>query len=189
MLDFVVLYDACVLYPAPLRDFLMHLALTDIYHAKWTNEIHEEWISNVIFNRADLSRKFLNVTRDKMNESVRDCLVDGYQYLIPDLALPDKNDRHVLAAAIHSGASIIVTYNLKDFPKEIIAKYDIEAYHPDEFINNLLDLSTEMVCLAAKRHRSSLRNPPKTVTEYLETLSRQLLKNTVNKLLKYAHII
>ena len=39
-----VVYDACVLYPAPLRSFLMYLAVTDLYHARWTNEIHEEWM-------------------------------------------------------------------------------------------------------------------------------------------------
>lgn len=38
--SFIVVYDACVLYPAPLRDLLMHLALTDLFRAKWTNKIH-----------------------------------------------------------------------------------------------------------------------------------------------------
>lgn len=31
---FTAVYDANVLYPAPLRDFLMHLALTGIYRAR-----------------------------------------------------------------------------------------------------------------------------------------------------------
>lgn len=31
--NFTVIYDACVLYPAPLRDLLMRLALTDLYRA------------------------------------------------------------------------------------------------------------------------------------------------------------
>ncbi len=43
MAQFNVIYDSCVLYPAPLRDLLMRLALTDLYHAKWTQEIHKEW--------------------------------------------------------------------------------------------------------------------------------------------------
>jgi hypothetical protein len=48
---FTALYDACVLYPAPLRDLLMHLALTDLYRAKWTDAIHEEWMRNVLKDR------------------------------------------------------------------------------------------------------------------------------------------
>lgn len=39
---FTVVYDACVLYPAPLRDLLMRLALTDLYRARWSNQIHDE---------------------------------------------------------------------------------------------------------------------------------------------------
>ncbi len=189
MTNFATLYDACVLYPAPLRDLLMNLAITDLYRAKWTNEIHEEWISSVLSNRSDLDRKFLERTRDRMNMSVRDCLVENYQYLIPTLSLPDSNDRHVLAAAIHSCSSVIVTYNLKDFPKEVIEKHGIEAKHPDEFLINLFDLSSEMVCLAVKRHRASLKNPPKTLEQYLLTLEKQSMKKTVNKLKDFSHFI
>lgn len=53
--SFTALYDACVLYPAPLRDFLVQLALTDLFRAKWTDQIHEEWIRNVLKNRQDLT--------------------------------------------------------------------------------------------------------------------------------------
>ncbi len=55
MTNFSTLYDACVLYPAPLRDLLMNLAITDMYRAKWTNEIHEEWISSILSNRKEFS--------------------------------------------------------------------------------------------------------------------------------------
>ena len=48
--NFTVLYDANVLYPAPLRDVLMQLALTGLYRAKWSKRIHEEWIRNVKLN-------------------------------------------------------------------------------------------------------------------------------------------
>lgn len=70
MTNFSVLYDACVLYPASLRDLLMHLAIMDLYRAKWTNEIHDEWINGVLSNRSDLDRKCLERTRDKMNMNV-----------------------------------------------------------------------------------------------------------------------
>jgi len=185
MTNFTVLYDACVLYPAPLRDLLMNLAVTDLFRAKWTNEIHEEWISSLLAVRKDLNRKFLERTRDLMNEHVRDCLVENYQYLIPTLDLPDANDRHVLAAAIHSRASVIVTFNLRDFPKRIIKKYEIEAQHPDEFLMNLIDLSYEIFFRAVKRHHHSLKNPKKTLNEYLAILEKQSLNNTVKEIRKY----
>ena len=76
-----VVYDACVLYPAPLRDLLMRLALTDLYRARWSDQIHEEWINAVLRNRPDLSRAQLERTRSLMNAHVRDALVEGHQPL------------------------------------------------------------------------------------------------------------
>jgi hypothetical protein len=74
---FTVLYDACVLYPAPLRDLPLRLALTDLYRARWSEAIHEEWIRAVLRNRPDLSRQQLERTSALMNAHVRDALVDG----------------------------------------------------------------------------------------------------------------
>lgn len=85
MTSFSVVYDACVLYPAPLRDLLMHLSLTDLYRAKWTEQIHEEWIRNVLAVRQDLTREQLDRTRHLMDSSARDYLVTGYEFLIPTL--------------------------------------------------------------------------------------------------------
>lgn len=125
--QFTVVYDACVLYPAPLRDLLMHLALSDLYRARWSDLIHDEWTRNVLASRPDLTQDQLNRTRQLMNAHVRDSLVTGFEYLIPSIRLPDPDDRHVAAAAIHSGASLIVTFNLKDFPAEVLKPYNLVA--------------------------------------------------------------
>jgi hypothetical protein len=71
-MGFTVLFDACVFYPAPLRDLFMHLAVLDLYHAKWTDQIHEEWIGNLLLNRPDLTREKLELTKSLMNLHVRD---------------------------------------------------------------------------------------------------------------------
>lgn len=160
MAQFSVIYDACVLYPAPLRDLLMQLALTDLFKARWTDHIHEEWIV-ALLRRAKYDRKILERTCDLMDASVRDAKVVGYENLIDALVLPDPNDRHVLAAAIKAGANAIVTFNLKDFPSDVLASYGIEAIHPDEFIYYQIDLAPAIACGAIKRQRESLKNPPK----------------------------
>jgi len=95
MSNFIALFDACVLYPAPLRDLLMHLAVTDLFRARWSNEIHEEWIRNLLKNRPSITLEKLERTRSLMNNSAGDCLVEGYESLIPGLTLPDPDDRHV----------------------------------------------------------------------------------------------
>lgn len=189
MSGLTALFDACVLYPAPLRDLLMHLALTDLFRAKWTDDIHEEWMRSVLTTRPDLRREQLERTRDLMNAHVRDCLVTGYEDLIDGLALPDPDDRHVLAAAIRAGADVIVTFNLRDFPAGAIGKYGIEGQHPDDFIVDLLGADSVAVCAAAKRHRLSLKRPPKSVAEYLPTLERSGLAKTVAELRGFADSI
>jgi predicted nucleic acid-binding protein len=156
----------------------MWVALTDLFKARWTDAIHEEWIRNVLRNRSDLTLEQLTRTRNLMNTHIRDCLVDGYQALIPALTLPDPGDRHVLAAAIRCNANVIVTFNEKDFPKENLSLHGIEAQHPDEFVRHLLDLNSKIICQAAEKHRLSLKNPPKTTEEYLDTLLKQGLPQT-----------
>ncbi len=116
-MSLTVVYDACVLYPAPLRSLLMYLAMTGLYRARWTNDIHEEWMRNVQRDYPDVTRQQAERIRDLMNAHIGDCLVTGYETLIPSLALPDPDDRHVLAAAICCEADIILTFNLKDFPE------------------------------------------------------------------------
>lgn len=173
MASFTAVYDACVLYPAPLRDFLMWLALTDLFKARWTDEIHNEWIRNVLENRPDLTLEQLTRTKNLMNANVRDCLVTGYESLIAGIELPDPDDRHVLAAAIRCNAEVIVTFNLSDFPTQALAPYGILAQHPDEFVLRLIDIDEAVVWEAAQRQRKTLKNPPKTLDEYLETLLEQ----------------
>ncbi|MGA2229570.1 MAG: PIN domain-containing protein [Tepidisphaeraceae bacterium] len=181
-----VLYDACVLYPAPLRDLLMQLSTADLFRARWTERIHAEWMRSVLDNRPDLTRAQLERTRRLMDAHVLDCLVTGYENLIDGLVLPDPDDRHVLAAAIAAGASLIVTYNLHDFPRRILARHRIEAQHPDAFLSQLLEENGAAFCSAARRQRQSLKNPPKSVPEFLEILVRQQLPRTVANLRDFA---
>ncbi len=182
---FTVVYDACVLYPAPLRDLLMRLALTDVFRARWSNQIHDEWIESILKDRPDLKRESLEKTRTLMNSNVRDCLVTGHEYLIPSIELPDPKDRHVVAAALHCGANLIITANIKDFPDEKLSRYRLEAQHPDDFIFNQFDLSTAAVVQAAADQRRALKNPPKSVDDFLDCLLKQGLPQTVDRLREF----
>lgn len=189
MAQFVVVYDSCVLYPAPLRDLLMRLALTDLYHAKWTQEIHDEWMRNLLKNRPDLTAERVEAVRAKMDLHVRDGLIEGYEELIDGIKLPDPNDRHVLAAAIKANAQTIVTYNLSDFPKSSLAKYEIDAHHPDDFLRHLLDLAPAKVIGTVQETRKSLKNPPKSPNDYLAILEQQSLPQTCAYLKEYENLI
>jgi len=167
----------------------MRLTLADLCQAKWTKDIHEEWIRNLLKNRPDLTRERLEKIREKMDMHVRDCLVEDYEKLVETIILPDPNDRHVLAAAIHAKANVIVTFNLSDFPSKTVKKYGIEAQHPDKFLRRLLDRIPSRVMQAIQETRLSLKNPPKSTEEYLSILELQSLSETVAYLRNYIDFI
>lgn len=189
MSNCTALLDANVLYPAPMRDLLLELAVTDLYRAKWTTDIHREWIENLLRNEPHRDRVVLERTRDKMDQATRDCLVTGYQALIPSLNLPDPDDRHVLAAAIVGRCDVIVTQNLKDFPEYAVEPFGIEPQHPDEFLSNYLHLAQGVFCHCAQKIRRRLRNPPYTAEDYLKTLIRVGLVATAAELHGFIDLI
>ena len=117
-----------------------------------------------------------------MNLNIHDCLVTGYEALIPGIELPDPDDRHVVAAAIRTRASVIVTFNLKDFPADVLEPLGLEAQHPDEFITHLIYLNAGLVCKALKEQRAGLRNPPRSAEELLATLEMQRLPESMRHL-------
>lgn len=182
----IVLYDACVLYPAPLRDLLMQLALLELFQARWTDRIHDEWTRSVLADRPDIRPASLARCRQLMDEHVPDCLINGYEALIPTLTLPDPDDRHVLAAAIHGGAGVIVTFNLSDFPASVLGQFHVEAVHPDAFIAGLWDDDSDAVLQAMRLQRASLKKPPKTAAEYLATLEQCQLPETAARVRPHA---
>ena len=183
----VAVLDACVLYSAPVRDLFMYLV--ELFQPKWSEQIHEEWMSNLLLNRPDISLAQLERTRDLMNRHGRDCLVSHYRHLIPSIPLPDAKDRHVVAVAIASKAPTIVTFNLRDFPNEVLRNYEIESVHPDDFALSLCAASHETFLSLVARHRKALHSPSKTVTEYLAALEACGLTKTATRLCEHCDAI
>ena len=188
---YIVLYDACVLYPSVLRNLLIELATPDyqLFQAKWTERIESEWLDNLIEDRPDLDAAKLRLMAGMMRDAVPDCIVSNYEKLESSLGLPDPNDNHVLAAAIKAKAQAIVTRNLKDFPADILQEFDIEAIHPDIFLINQFDLSSGKVLDALKNIRARMLKPPFTPNQYMERLAVDGLTALSQKLTEFEHLI
>ena len=182
----VALLDANVLYAASTRDIFMDLAVGGVFRARWTAEIHREWIEALLRNQPRRRRADLERTRDLMDRQAGDCLVAGYEPLIPTLALPDPKDRHVLAAAIVGRCDTIATRDLRHFPREALAPHGLEAIHPDEFLRRHFAAAPEPFLAAARRVRARLRNPPFSAAQYLDNLARQGLPETAAALRPFA---
>ena len=175
----IAVLDANVLFPLMLRDVMVSLAAADVFQARWTNQIHDEWIRNVLKNNPLTVRETLENTRRLMDYHVPDALVLGYESLIDTLTLPALNDRHVLAAAIGARAECIVTWNLKDFPDVILATHSLRPVFPDVFALELLQSSELELLKALAAQRARLRKPAQTPAQFLDTLHRQGLTRFV----------
>lgn len=155
---------------------------TQAVRARGSEAILDECFRNILEQRPDLKPESLDRTRELMKQAVPDCMVTGFEPLIEGLSLPDPDDRHVLAAAIRVGAQAIVTFNLSDFPEEKLARYNIEAQHPDDFVLHTIDLAPGLVTKVVSEQAGALKNPPRTVGELLDTLRSQGLIRSVAKL-------
>lgn len=167
---FTVVIDACVLYPAPIRDILLSMASEGLLKPKWSKTIQDEWTRNLLINRRDLNKEQLDATIQAMNTAFPDSTIEHFEELIPGLSLPDEDDRHVLACAIKCKADLITTFNLKHFPSKIIEKFDIQIQNPDELICNIIDLNEKIACKAFTKMVNRLKNPAKTKSEVAATL-------------------
>lgn len=178
----LVVYDACVLFPAPLRDLLMRVAVAGLVQARWSDLILDEVFRNLAKVRPDLQPDALTRTRGQMNAALPRALVTGFEPLVGSLALPDPDDRHVLAAAIQAGASVVLTFNLKDFPASATQPHGVEALHPDVFLDRLAEAEAGRFLAVVEQQARALKNPPTTGVQLLDTLERQGLRRVVARL-------
>jgi len=170
MSSFVVVLDACVLFPMALRDTLLRAASAGLYRMQWTNEILEEVRRNLISDRGVPEKKARQLI-DTMYKHFPEALITEHKSLISAMSNNPK-DRHVLAAAVACRAQVIVTQNLRHFPQEALAAFEVEAQTPDEFLTYLFQLAPAHMIEIIKEQAEDLRNPPWTVSDVLDILSK-----------------
>ncbi|MDO8300168.1 PIN domain-containing protein [Lacisediminimonas sp.] len=174
---YTAVLDANVLFPRLLRDLLLSLAHADLYSAKWTTHIRDEWTRSLHASRP-LMIEQIKSAADAMESAIPDCLVMGYEHLIDGLTLPDPNDRHVLAAAIAGHADAIVTWNEKDFPRASLDLFGIALQTPDEFVLNQIMLHEFPALSAIKKMRSRWERPACSARTLIELLEVRGLPQT-----------
>ena len=189
MSELTALLDANVLYSAQIRDITLQLARDNLYRARWTSAIQDEWTKALLKRSPHISRKSLFRTRRKMDNSFRGALLSGYEHLIDDLELPDPDDHHVLAAAIWGRCHVLVTQNTRHFPRETLEPYAVQVQHPDEFLAQLMLSRTVQFCSSVRRVLARLSNPPYSAEEYLANLELSGLHLTSSELKRYIHLL
>lgn len=183
------LLDTNILFPAGMRDILLYLGDEELINPRWSADIGHELKRTFHRNRPDIAHEWVDNLWNDMNLFFPDALVSGYAGLVANLALPDPDDRHVLAAAIHGQCEVIITANLGDFPANVLDLHGIAVEHPDRFLRRLLEAQPAPFCRAVPEARTKLVKPPYSVEEYLAKRELDGLTNTVNLLRQYASLL
>ncbi len=178
---FVVVLDANVLFPFRKRDVLLRFCQAGLFRARWSEEILDEWTRSLLALKPQLVDS-IQAQLEAMRRAFPEASVTGHEPLIEALALPDADDRHVLAAAIRCGAQLIITDNLKDFPEDTLSEFAIEAIDADEFLSRTFDLYPEAAIEALKMMRQSYRNPPFSQSEFVFDLTAKGLPKLASRL-------
>ena len=162
--------DTNVLFPPVLRDTLLYAAAFRLFRPVWSAQTWEELARNLVA-KGGLSEPAAVRRMSFMTQAFPYAMAVPPPELIAALKNHPK-DRHVLAAAIQSGAGIIVTQNLKDFPAEVVTEHGIAALHADAFLCSLLRTDAERLLRSIHHHAARLRHPPMAASDLLSALSR-----------------
>ena len=171
----VALYDACILYPFHLRNIVVQVAVDGLVDARWTNAIHDEWMRNLLTNTPGLSAEHLAATKQLMNVALPEATVADYEKHIQTVKLPDPDDRHVAAAAIEAGASMIVTWNLRDFPVSELRKHSLVRQSPDAFLAGLYAQAPDTLIGSLANARRNLSRSRVSAHDFIGVLRDQRL--------------
>ncbi|HLS31564.1 MAG TPA: PIN domain-containing protein [Flavobacteriaceae bacterium] len=159
---------------------MFYFAHYDLYTPKWSNHIFKEWERVMIRKGIDKSEAKKRV--QNANLAFPDAQVSNYERLINQLELPDATDRHVLAAAIKVNANVIVTNNLKDFPKDYLAEFSLTRKSADDYLIDIIDLNPQEAIEAFREMVLYKKSPPLDEFDVLSSLRKVQLKNTADYL-------
>lgn len=184
---FTALIDASALFGALKRNLLLSLAEADLYRVRWSAQILDETERALAEHFAERGEQAAaekaKHSRQGIELAFPDASVSGHEALIDCMhALRDPNDRHVLAAALKTRASIIVTENLRHFPTQALWPLDLEAKSSDEFIADTIDLDIGRAVAAVRQMRERFNRPEMSADDLLLLMEARGLTLTVNML-------
>ena len=168
-LKLLVVLDANVLYPFQLRNLLLWLAQEGLYEPLWSELILDE-VQRNLRSKAKLTEAQLDHLESQMRQAFPEACGSHFHGAEEEVQLPDEDDRHVLALAVHYEADVIVTWNSKHFPKALLTGFGLEPMRPPSFLDRLWAMDRERVLRAAEAHRTSLVRDPLAPAAYLGAL-------------------
>ena len=99
--------------------------------------------------------------------------------------LPDPNDRHVVAAGIVAGASVILTWNLRHFPANELKKFGLRKETPDAFLSGLYDEVPDLMIGSLANARRNLTKSRVSALDFVAILRNQKLTRFAKRAQKH----
>jgi len=168
------------MYPLNTRDLLLWFAHHDLFKPKWSNHIFSEW--EEVMRRKGVDEESINRRIAAPTQAFPDALVTNYEPIIKSVNLPDKDDCHVLAAAIKANVNVIITENLKDFPASYLAEFSLSAKNADDFATDIIDLNQEVALEAFFNMTANRTKPQLDHFQMLDSLRKSGLNDTADYL-------
>jgi predicted nucleic acid-binding protein len=169
---YAVVLDACVLVPISLADTLLRIAERELYRPLWSARIVAEAVDAIVEIHREIPPEQVQRRFADVDGTFEDARIDGWEDLEDTVTLPDPDDRHVVATAMHGRADAIVTANLRDYPPDILGPLNIEVIHPDDFLLNQLDLAPRIVLEALRDQAAHTRRPVLSTVDLIARLAR-----------------
>jgi predicted nucleic acid-binding protein len=168
--NYRVVLDACVLANHGICDLFLRLAERPrLYSPIWSSEILYETTRTHV-TKLSWPQDLADHWRNEVQRHFAEALIEDASCLEPIL-INDIKDRHVLATAIRSGASTIVTFNLRDFSAPALAPWEIHAVHPADYLITLYTIAADVVVAKIGDMARDRNQEPRL---YLEKLGRSV---------------
>ncbi len=184
----IALLDADCLHKLYLRGLLIWLASYRLYRPRWTAEILDETIRSIV-RRFPSDHVKIDSHIRSMADRFPEADIVGYQHLVGSLDCPDPEDEHVLAAAITGRVGALVTFNIKDFPKNTKELYGIDLIHPDSFLLDLVANNTGAFLDATSKWYAGYKSPVLSVQDLAEAMRELGCPNFATFLLSESQVI
>jgi len=168
----VAVLDANVLYGIEVTDVLLTMATRRLYRPHWSPEILDEVARNLRLRR-DLDPAAIDRRINQMNRALPGASEAPPASLIDEMPVNDK-DRHVLALAVHTGAPLIVTENLRDFPQRLLQHHEVEAVSADDFVLEHVERDPNAMNAVIEAMAVRRRRDPKTRHDIIAVLASDL---------------
>lgn len=177
-MGFSAFFDTCTLFGEVTNDIILKLAEQHLYAPLWSQDVLDE-LERILAPRIGVDAITHRI--NAMTLTFPDAMVEGYEPFIGKMGCAEE-DEHVLAAAYRSSATVLVTFNIKDFPEEAMQKAGIDLRTPDDFLLDVLDLYPDTVSMECYRAFKGYRQYPRTILDYCAVLEQSQLPGFATEL-------